>query len=288
MLVASLAAAAQAGTSRCLPVGLPVAARPQPARPVRQDGGRFVVLLAGGAEGGGGLARRSAALLRAGGDVDVVVACGRNERLRRRLTERSRRAGGRFTVLGYVDNFADWLGRADVVVTKAGPAIIAEAACAGTPLLLTSHLPGQERGNAELVLRAGAGRSARGVRGMLAELAAMRADDDVLAELRAGAAALAKPDAAARAAAAIASLTRRGRADERAVTGSGVGGRTAVPGAGPVAGAGAGGVAAVPAAGAVTGADGRVAAVPACSPGSRVRAAAGDPSSGRISAGPAR
>jgi 1,2-diacylglycerol 3-beta-galactosyltransferase len=223
VLVPSAAAAEQVGAGRCLPVGLPVEARlrprprgagwPEPAGPAA---GGFVVLLAGGAEGCGGMARRAAAVLRAFADVQVVAACGRNERLRRRLSARALRAGGRLTVLGYVGNFADWLGRADVVVTKAGPAIIAEAACCGTPLLLTSHLPGQERGNADLVVRARAGRSARGVRGMLAELAAIRADDDVLAGLRAGAAALAKPDAAARAAAQIARLARTSPADRLA------------------------------------------------------------------------
>jgi 1,2-diacylglycerol 3-beta-galactosyltransferase len=227
VLVPSAAAAAQVGAGRCLPVGLPVEARlrprpcgagsPEPAGPGRG----FVVLLAGGAEGCGGMARRAAAVLRAWGDVHVVAACGRNERLRRRLSARAERAGGRLTVLGYVGNFASWLGRADVVVTKAGPAIIAEAACCGTPLLLTSHLPGQERGNAELVLQAGAGRSARGVRGMLAELAAMRADGEVLAGLRAGAAALAKPDAAARAAAEIARLARTIPADRSAAASTG-------------------------------------------------------------------
>jgi 1,2-diacylglycerol 3-beta-galactosyltransferase len=220
VLVPSAAAAGQVEAGRCLPVGLPVegrlrlwrrgTGRPEPAGPAA---GGFVVLLAGGAEGCGGMARRAAAVLRAFADVQVVAACGRNERLRRRLSARALRAGGRLTVLGYVGNFADWLGWADVVVTKAGPAIIAEAACCGTPLLLTSHLPGQERGNADLVVRAGAGRSARGVRGMLAELAALRADEEALAGLRAGAAALAKPDAAARAAAEIARLARPSRAD---------------------------------------------------------------------------
>ena len=153
--------------------------------------------------------------------MQVVAACGRNERLRRRLSARAERAAGRLTVLGYVGNFAGWLGRADVVVTKAGPAIIAEAACCGTPLLLTSHLPGQERGNAELVLQAGAGRSARGVRGMLAELAAMRADEEVLTGLRAGAAALAKPVAAAHAAAQVARTARAIPADRSAAASTG-------------------------------------------------------------------
>ena len=52
----------------------------------------------------------------------------------------------------------------DLVITKAGPATIAEATCCGTPLLLTSHLPGQEKGNTEFVTGAGAGRRVRGVR----------------------------------------------------------------------------------------------------------------------------
>jgi len=230
MLVPSAAAAAacRAGgvpASRCLSAGLPVDSRmrpyPHPAdrREMRSLVGlpadKFVVLLAGGGEGCGGIARRSAAILRKfGDDVHVVAACGRNQQLRRRLTARARRAGGRLSVLGYVGNFADWLRSVDVVVTKAGPAIIAEAACCGVPLLLTSHLPGQERGNAGMVLRAGGGWSARNVRGMLAELTEMMADDHVLAGLRTGSASLARPDAATRVAQVIANLAQAGAAGQ--------------------------------------------------------------------------
>ena len=61
----------------------------------------------------------------------------------------------------------DWLRCADLVVTKAGPGTIAEAASCGAPLLLTSHLPGQEQGNTELVTGAGASRCATGVRRLI-------------------------------------------------------------------------------------------------------------------------
>ena len=74
-----------------------------------------------------------------------MAICGRNLRLQRRLTRLAARTGGRLTVLGFVDNMSDWLRCADVVIAKAGPGTIAEAACCGVPLLLTSHLPGQER-----------------------------------------------------------------------------------------------------------------------------------------------
>ena len=127
----------------------------------------LVILLTGGGEGSGGLARRAAAIVRRFTDVQVVVVCGRNVALQRRLERLATRSGGRLTVTGFVHDMADWLRCSDLVVTKAGPGTIAEATCCGTPLLLTSHLPGQERGNAEFVTGAGAGHHVPGVRPLL-------------------------------------------------------------------------------------------------------------------------
>jgi 1,2-diacylglycerol 3-beta-galactosyltransferase len=215
--VPSAAAAQRCGLAApCIPAGLPVELRaqsgPLPAgertairRRLGLPDDGFVVLLAGGGEGCGGLARRAAAILREVSGVHVVAACGRNHRLYRRLDGRK---SGRLTVLGFVSDFADWLRCADVVVSKAGPGIIAEAACCGTPLLISSHLPGQERGNARLVLAAGAGRTAPGVRALVAELARLRDDPAGLAALRDGCARLARPDAAGAVAALIADLAR--------------------------------------------------------------------------------
>jgi 1,2-diacylglycerol 3-beta-galactosyltransferase len=46
---------------------------------------------------------------------------------------------------------------ADILVTKAGPGTIAEAAAVGLPVMVTSHLPGQEAGNVDIVLNGGFG-----------------------------------------------------------------------------------------------------------------------------------
>ena len=46
---------------------------------------------------------------------------------------------------------------ADVLVSKAGPGTIAEAAAVGLPIMVTSHLPGQEAGNVDIVLEGGFG-----------------------------------------------------------------------------------------------------------------------------------
>jgi 1,2-diacylglycerol 3-beta-galactosyltransferase len=209
-----------AGRSRELSgraAGLPVTsgfwagpALPRERARLRRDLGlpeqAFIVLLAGGAEGTGGLARRAAAIVRRHPEVAVVAVGGRNQRLRRRLDRLAARSGGRLTTLGFTCDMARWLRCCDVLVTKAGPGAIAEAACCGTPLLLTSHLPGQEKGNAEFVTAARAGCRVRGVRRLVAEIGRLRADRPAVESMRAAAAGLGQPAAAADIAELIAGL----------------------------------------------------------------------------------
>ncbi|KAL7532898.1 hypothetical protein ACHAXR_008050 [Thalassiosira sp. AJA248-18] len=59
--------------------------------------------------------------------------------------------------LGFVTNMAEYMVAADVLVSKAGPGTIAEAAAVGLPVMVTSHLPGQEAGNVDIVLNGGFG-----------------------------------------------------------------------------------------------------------------------------------
>lgn len=158
--------------------------------------GRFLVVVTGGAEGSGGIYRRTVAILSQVDNVDVAVICGRNQRLRRRLSRRAERARGRLTVHGFVENMADWLRCADVVVGKAGPGTIAEATCCAAPLVLTSYLPGQEEGNAEFVVRAGAGCYAPRLRDLARQLARLRDDPAALAAMRSASARAGRPRAA--------------------------------------------------------------------------------------------
>jgi 1,2-diacylglycerol 3-beta-galactosyltransferase len=192
---------------RYVEIGLPVAAEfsaapPQPAqrralrRSLGLDGQRFLVVMTGGADGSGGIYRRADTILRHVDDVDLAVICGRNRSLQRRLARLARRAGGRLTVHGFVDNMADWMRCADVVVGKAGPGTIAEATCCAAPLVLTSYVPGQEEGNAEFVVSAGAGRYAPRLRDLVADIGWLRRDPGALAAMRAASAGLSRPDAA--------------------------------------------------------------------------------------------
>ncbi len=99
---------------------------------------------------------------------------------------------------GFVDNMADWLRAAEVVVGKAGPGTIAEAACCGVPLLLTGYVPGQEEGNAEFVIAAGSGRYTPSVEALISEIERLCTDPAELAQVRAAAVRSSRGDAARR------------------------------------------------------------------------------------------
>jgi 1,2-diacylglycerol 3-beta-galactosyltransferase len=120
-----------------------------------------------------------------------------NRRLWRVIGRRSLRPGSsRLAAHGFVGNMADWLRCADIVVGKAGPGTIAEATCCGAPLVLTSFVPGQEKGNAEFVTGAGAGVYAPRPRQLAAEIGRLRRDPSALAAMRDAAVRVSRPRAA--------------------------------------------------------------------------------------------
>lgn len=202
---------------RCHAVGLPVdaaftapllsdAERAQLRARLGLHTTRFVALVCGGADGSGGIARRARALAAADLDIDIAVICGRNRRALSQLRGLRDRRGKPVVVNGFVSNMAEWLRAADVIATKAGPGTIAEALCCGVPMLLTSYLPGQERGNVEWVADVGAGRYVPHVSQLvdaIAELAAPGSPE--LERMRAAVRQVARPEATAQ----IAHILRR-------------------------------------------------------------------------------
>ena len=72
---------------------------------------------------------------------------------------RSLEANGTVSVvpIGFVKNMAEYMVAADVLISKAGPGTISEAAALSLPVMLTSFLPGQEEGNVGYVVDGGFG-----------------------------------------------------------------------------------------------------------------------------------
>jgi len=144
-------------------------------RRLRLIANRTTALVLAGGEGSGRLAELVPRLTAVLPDLQLVVVCGRNERLRRGLAGYGLPPTVR--VLGFVDNMHELMHAADFVLTKGGPQTIAETLASGRPVVVTELLPGQERGNGAYVVRRGAGYLALTVPDVLAASRRLASDE---------------------------------------------------------------------------------------------------------------
>jgi processive 1,2-diacylglycerol beta-glucosyltransferase len=87
-------------------------------------------------------------------DVDLTVTVGRDADFRSAVESA---LGGRATVVGWTDRLPELMLGHDLILTKAGGATTHEAVAANIPLVFTQVIPGQEAGNARLVVEGGGG-----------------------------------------------------------------------------------------------------------------------------------
>jgi len=113
------------------------------------------ILLVGGGDGMGPLYKTARALNDRNLKCQLVIVAGRNKALKQKLEESDWNQPTK--VYGFVTEMPRLMAAADILVTKAGPATISEAAIAGLPLILFDAIPGQETGNVEYVVENDAG-----------------------------------------------------------------------------------------------------------------------------------
>ncbi|HMN26653.1 MAG TPA: glycosyltransferase [Caldilineaceae bacterium] len=147
-----------------LPIRPAFAQRPKPRAILRHELGLHpdlpAALLMGGGDGIGPVGAIAEAVAhRLGGDGkaagQVVVICGRNQRLQEQLAERQWPVP--LLAQGFVHNMPEWMAACDCIITKAGPGTIAEALACGLPIMLSGFIPGQEEGNVPFVVNNGVG-----------------------------------------------------------------------------------------------------------------------------------
>jgi UDP-N-acetylglucosamine:LPS N-acetylglucosamine transferase len=118
------------------------------------DPRRFTVLAMVGAEGSPRALKNIARLALVDRDLQLLVVCGRNAELRRRVEQLQTRTP--LLAVGFMENVAELMRAADVLVTKAGGLTLAEAFACGVPIVVHDVLAGQETGNLEYVRQCGA------------------------------------------------------------------------------------------------------------------------------------
>jgi processive 1,2-diacylglycerol beta-glucosyltransferase len=161
---------------------------------LRREPSKFTILAMVGAEGSPRALRNVAHLAQLDLDAQLVVICGRNEQLRQRVERLVSRMP--LHAVGFVDNVAELMRAADVLVTKAGGLTLAEAFCCGVPVVVHDVLPGQEAGNLQYVLGHGAVDYAPTPRRLEQVVTDLYADAERRSGLAKRGASLARPDAA--------------------------------------------------------------------------------------------
>ena len=103
------------------------------------------------------LASRVVEQLRPLSDIHLTVTVGHDAELGRELETMAKMRGTEIEIHGWTPEIPDLIRRSHLLISKAGGATVQEALAARTPMIITQIVPGQEEGNARLLMESGAG-----------------------------------------------------------------------------------------------------------------------------------
>jgi processive 1,2-diacylglycerol beta-glucosyltransferase len=130
-------------------------------------------------------------------DVALTVTVGRDNVLAGRLEALSKETGCPLEIHGWTPEIPHLIRRSHLLISKAGGATVQEALAARTPMVVTQIVPGQEEGNARLLIESGAGELATSAAAIAAAVRRTFAGDAAVFRQRFEATgALSHPDAA--------------------------------------------------------------------------------------------
>lgn len=150
--------------------------------------------------------------------IHLTVTVGRDADLGKRLERIAEASGKSLEIHGWTPEIPRLIRRSHLLISKAGGATVQEALAAKTPMLITQIVPGQEEGNARLLIESGAGELATTPTAIADAVRRTFADNGRLyLDRLAATAALSRPHAARSAAAFLESVKRdrqAGRPDD--------------------------------------------------------------------------
>jgi processive 1,2-diacylglycerol beta-glucosyltransferase len=88
-------------------------------------------------------------------DAQALVVCGKNEELRKRVTDFIGKDNPRFKVLGFSDRMHELMKISDLFIGKPGGLTTAEALACSLPMVIINPIPGQEERNSDHLLEEG-------------------------------------------------------------------------------------------------------------------------------------
>jgi processive 1,2-diacylglycerol beta-glucosyltransferase len=153
---------------------------------------RVLYLINSGKKEAPGLVRR----LGERSDIQLTVIVGRDAALRKEIESEVRSTANPVKILGWTNRMPELLTNHHLVITKAGGATVQEAIAARTPPIISQVVPGQEEGNARLIVENECGCLAPSPEAILAALdGAFASEEKRLKTWFSNIAKLSKPDA---------------------------------------------------------------------------------------------
>lgn len=106
----------------------------------------------------------------------LTVTVGRDAELGRTLEKAASAVGRTLEIHGWTPEIPRLIRRSHLLISKAGGATVQEALAARTPMIITQVVPGQEEGNARLLIASGVGEVAKSPRAIAQAVRRMFAD----------------------------------------------------------------------------------------------------------------
>jgi processive 1,2-diacylglycerol beta-glucosyltransferase len=129
-------------------------------------------------------------------DIELTVTVGRDSALRAQIEDALKSPSHPVRILGWTTKMPELLTSHHLIITKAGGATIQEAIAARTPVVISQVVPGQEEGNARLIVENDCGRLAPNGAAIVEILNdAFRNDDRKLKQWHQNLLKISKPDA---------------------------------------------------------------------------------------------
>ena len=154
------------------------------------------ILVSAGAVGGGPAQEIVAEIMHMRRPVQCIVICGSNERLLHDVEALTLPRASLFRVLGFTSDMLDLVRVAALFVGKPGGLTASECMAAGSPMVIVTPIPGQEERNADYLLEEGAAVRCNDLETIDYKIDRLLGDPARLAQLRANARRVGRPDAA--------------------------------------------------------------------------------------------
>jgi len=90
-------------------------------------------------------------------EFKLTVTVGRNSRLQQAIENLRAQLGRDFAIVGWADEMPRLMLESHLLISKAGGATVQETIAAKCPMIINQVVPGQEEGNAQLIVETGCG-----------------------------------------------------------------------------------------------------------------------------------